>query len=604
MPALLPAPRRSWLLLAGCAGFAALAALGARPSGHAAPVPTAAATAVPGGPAACPEPPTAWVLEGDRPMGARTTAGAAGAGAAALLRAAGFSVQPLPLDRSPFDLRGLVFIGSFASAAPGYAAYMRAHAADLYGFVDRGNVLVEMPQAAAREPSPPFLPTTHLATRRREPLGGLHLLERRSPLLAGPAAELADLPRLAREAGGPLELFDTQAGFEVSLAADPAAARPVLMEGAYGQGRIVLAALPFDAARPQQQPALAALAARLARNLRAHVGDVCRRRTAPLALTPASAAPAIAPGSWTLAVLPDTQVYALVYPGVFTAQTAWIAANAQRLSIRYVLHLGDIVNNNTELEWRRAASAMALLDGRVPYALVPGNHDYGPSGDASTRDTLLNSHFSYAEVTRWSSFGGAHQRGRLDNTYHLFSAAGRDYIVLALEWAPRDEVVDWANRVMAAHPRRLGILVTHAYLDHDGRRDDIRDRGRPQPFNPHQYATPGGINDGQQLWDRLVRHHRFIMVLNGHALGDGAGYLVSATDAGTLCHQMLSNYQMRQLGGGGYLRLIQFLPDGDTVRVHSYSPIYDRFLWEPDQAFSFALAPRIARADTGAAPRR
>jgi 3',5'-cyclic AMP phosphodiesterase CpdA len=582
-------PRRSWLLLAACAAMAALAVLAVRPSGHAAGPPSS-----PGAPApapACPDAPTAWLLEA-----------AAERGAAALLRAAGFRVQPLPLDRSPFDLRGLVFIGSFASAEPRYAAYMRAHAGNLHGFVDRGNVLVQMPQAAAREPAPPFLPTTHLATRRHEPLGGLQLLERRSPLLAGTAAaELADAPlvKLTRALAGPLELFDTQAGFEVSLAADASAARPVLMEGAYGQGRIVLAALPLD-----RHPALAALATRFAANLRAHVTSVCRRKTAPLALTPASAAPAFAPGSWTLAVLPDTQVYSLVYPGVFTAQTAWIAGNADRLGIRYAIHLGDIVNNNTELEWRRAASAMDLLDGRVPYALVPGNHDYGPSGDASTRDTLLNDHFSYARVSRWPSFGAAYQRGRLDNTYHLFSAAGRDYIVLALEWAPRDEVIAWAHRVMTAHPRRLGILVTHAYLNHDGRRDDIRDRARPQPFNPHQYATPGGINDGQQLWDQLVRHHRFIMVLNGHALGDGAGYLVSPTDTGTLCHQMLSNYQMRQMGGGGYLRLIQFLPDGDSVRVHSYSPLYDRWLWEPDQAFGFSLSPRIARAETGVASTR
>ena len=69
------------------------------------------------------------------------------------------------------------------------------------------------------------------------------------------------------------------------------------------------------------------------------------------------------------------------------------------------------------------------------------------------------------------------------------------------------------------------------------------------------------------------------MVLNGHALGDGTGYLVSTTDAGTPCHQMLSNYQMNHLGGGGYLRLLQFLPDGHTVRVQSYSPLYDRYLW-------------------------
>ena len=66
-------------------------------------------------------------------------------------------------------------------------------------------------------------------------------------------------------------------------------------------------------------------------------------------------------------------------------------------------------------------------------------------------------------------------------------------------------------------------------------------------------------------------------------LGDGTGYLASVNDTGTTTHQILSNYQMRQLGGEGYLRLLEFLPDGRTVRVRTYSPVYEKFLLDPDQ---------------------
>jgi hypothetical protein len=72
-------------------------------------------------------------------------------------------------------------------------------------------------------------------------------------------------------------------------------------------------------------------------------------------------------------------------------------------------------------------------------------------------------------------------------------------------------------------------------------------------------------------------------------LGDGTGYLPSTTDLGNTCHQMLVNYQMREQGGEGYLRLLEFLEDGATVRVHSYSPLLGTFLDEPDQRFEFAL---------------
>jgi hypothetical protein len=52
---------------------------------------------------------------------------------------------------------------------------------------------------------------------------------------------------------------------------------------------------------------------------------------------------------------------------------------------------------------------------------------------------------------------------------------------------------------------------------------------------------------------------------------------------------MLVNYQMRQLGGEGYLRLIEFLPDGKTVHVKSYSPLYDSYLQDAGNQFNFEL---------------
>jgi 3',5'-cyclic AMP phosphodiesterase CpdA len=325
-------------------------------------------------------------------------------------------------------------------------------------------------------------------------------------------------------------------------------------------------------------------------NLARHVVDVRERRTTQLEITPSPRAPGeFAEGSWTLAVLPDTQVYALRYPGLFTMQTAWIRQNRERLDIRYVLQLGDIVNNNTPREWRNAREAFRVLDGVVPYALVPGNHDYGPSGDASTRETLLNDSFPFDEISGWPTFGGARVEGRLDNTYHLFRAGGVDWIVLALEWAPTNETVRWANRVMKEHEGRRGILITHAYLNNNDRRYDHTDREHPQDYNPHHYRTPGPVNDGEELWQKLVKRHDFALVLNGHVLGDGTGYLASKNDAGSTVHQILANYQMRELGGEGYLRLLEFRPDGRTVRVKSYSPLHDRYLLDPDQHFGLEL---------------
>ncbi|MEE9381863.1 MAG: metallophosphoesterase [Nannocystaceae bacterium] len=314
-----------------------------------------------------------------------------------------------------------------------------------------------------------------------------------------------------------------------------------------------------------------------------------RDSEAPLPGLGASSGPRFAPDSSLLAILPDTQHYSRRYPYVFASQTAWIARHAAVSDIRYVFHLGDIVARNAASEWRDAALAMRRLHGIVPYAIVPGNHDYGPHGCATTRETGLNDYFPFAEHAAQPTFGGAFQPGRMENTFHMFDAGGHHFLVLALEWGPRDAVIDWANAVMTAHADRLGLLVTHAYLFHDNRRHDHTRPEFNQRFNPHDYHTPGGVNDGEELWQKLVRHHRFVMTFNGHVTGSGTGYLASRTDLGNTCHQMLSNYQMRALGGEGYMRLIELQADGQTVIVHTYSPLLHTSLPDPDQHFSFRL---------------
>jgi hypothetical protein len=518
--------------------------------------------------------------------------------AAELLAAAGFETAPLPLDRSPWLLDAdLILIGSFASEHPGYAAYMQAYAKDLYNFVDKGHLLVQLTQADQVEKTPPFLPSTHAARRADPDFASVVAKSPRHPLLAGIALPDGVLKLSSKRTAW--EAFAEQGGFEVVLAGGSQGEAPVLLEGAYGQGRIVLAAMAPDKADfglPEAQEDAALAAARTAfaqqffANLRAHALAVKERKAPALEVTPGTLPPVpFEPGSWTLAVLPDTQVYSLRYPGLFLLQTAWLVERKQELDLRFAIQLGDIVNNNTEREWRHAWAAMRVLLGKVPYALVPGNHDYGPSGDASTRDTGLNAHFPFAAHAAMPTFGGAMVPGQLDNTFHRFEAWDRKWLVVCLEWGPRDATIAWANEVMAQHPGRLGILVTHAYMNNNDRRYDHTDKEHPQHYNPHEYRTPGGVNDGEELWQKLVRRHDFVLTLNGHVLGDGTGYLQSRSDRGRTVHQILANYQFRELGGEAWLRLLEFRPDGKTVQVKTYSPLHDRWLTSPDQQFAFVI---------------
>ena len=112
------------------------------------------------------------------------------------------------------------------------------------------------------------------------------------------------------------------------------------------------------------------------------------------ASTPALAAPRPAPGSWSFVLLPDTQCYSESYPDVFMAQTEWIARQRQARNIQFVLHLGDITNNNVHPEWINARRAMDVLrQAGIPHLLVPGNHDMGTWGNADSRESFFSDYF-------------------------------------------------------------------------------------------------------------------------------------------------------------------------------------------------------------------
>jgi 3',5'-cyclic AMP phosphodiesterase CpdA len=292
--------------------------------------------------------------------------------------------------------------------------------------------------------------------------------------------------------------------------------------------------------------------------------------------------------SWSIVVLPDTQVYALRYPQIFRSQLAWIAGSAQAMNLRFVAHVGDVTETDADSEWRLAQESFAAIEATVPYALVPGNHDYALG---VPRRSHLSTWFSPAALRAKPTFGGLFEADRIDNSFQTFSVDGEDWLVLALEWGPRDAVLQWARDVLEAHPAHQAMVVTHAYLYSDDTRYDWAAKGARQSWNPHAYASgprwPGAdeLNDGQQIWDKLITSSRNVrLVVSGHVADEGVGRLTSTTRAGTRVHQLLANFQGHELGGGGYLRILRFFED--EIEVRTYSPYLDAELFGSDHSFT------------------
>jgi len=210
--------------------------------------------------------------------------------------------------------------------------------------------------------------------------------------------------------------------------------------------------------------------------------------------------------AYTIAVLPDTQYYSSSWPEIFMAQTRWLVEKRAEQQIAFVLHTGDLVDEDLPAQWSVASQAMHALDGQVPYAITAGNHDYAATGLAD-RTGMASAYFPPLQMAANPWFQGTFEPEHIENSFSLFDVPDGRWLVLALEFGPRDEVLAWANQILAAFHDTRAIVITHAYLYRDGTRYDHV--GAPQQrFNPHEYVMmdqPGTtINDGAEMWTKLI----------------------------------------------------------------------------------------------------
>ncbi|WP_299580048.1 metallophosphoesterase [uncultured Sunxiuqinia sp.] len=294
----------------------------------------------------------------------------------------------------------------------------------------------------------------------------------------------------------------------------------------------------------------------------------------------------------TIVLLPDTQTYAEKSPHILSSQIDWIAANAD--SIDLVLQQGDLTQNNNEQEWTIVREAFSRLDEKVPYVLALGNHDMGsmPGKFADTRNSdLFNSFFPVSTMKKLPAFAGTFEPGKMDNAFYLMEHGDLRWMVLSLEFGPRQAVVDWANELVEQHPSYNVIVNTHCYMYSDSTRQGEGDYWRPQGYGVGAGVGADAVHDGEQLWDQLIRRHANIrFVFSGHILNGGVGNLVSINDAGFSVYQFLANYQEgvkgSKEGGSGFLRILKLNTKNNTLRVRSYSPYTDEYLVKDGHDFT------------------
>ena len=278
--------------------------------------------------------------------------------------------------------------------------------------------------------------------------------------------------------------------------------------------------------------------------------------------------------SFSVVLLPDTQFYSEKFPDIYKVQTEWIKANVKKRNIKFVIHLGDIVQNATIREFIVADKAQAVLDGVVPYSMVPGNHDMKTLNKRLTRDTTnYNKYFPPSRYKNQNWYGG-HKGETNDNNYCFFEEGELKFMVVSLEFAPTDETIGWARNIISEHKDRRVIVATHCYM-----RPTMR-----ESTSPRSYGIEG--NSGEELFQKLIRKHKNInMVMCGHVLG--VGLLKSKNDFDNEVIEMLTDYQGLPKGGNGWLRILKFVPHENKIYVETYSPLLKKI--NPNEKHTYQL---------------
>ncbi len=266
----------------------------------------------------------------------------------------------------------------------------------------------------------------------------------------------------------------------------------------------------------------------------------------------------------------------------------WIVDSKEEKKIQYAIGLGDITemgedwghkNNNEEgetavgdAEWAIAKDAISQMDGIVPYSLVRGSGHDG----VERFNEWFSGHKGYTE-----NIAGYYQEGRIENVYHTFEVGETKYMIFSLNFGAKDDVLAWANEVVAAHPDHRVIVSTHAYLDIDG---TTLDHGEDSAASASYYDPTN--NDGDAIWKGFVsKHENIFLVVSGHMPTEEIVMKQREGEKGNTVTEMLIDPQKidkEYKGGTGMVAMLYF--SGDDVFVEYYSTAHG--VYKPLKSFN------------------
>lgn len=267
-------------------------------------------------------------------------------------------------------------------------------------------------------------------------------------------------------------------------------------------------------------------------------------------------------------------------------------------SINCVLHTGDITMNNRYLQWETFYQATLPLAQHIPYYSIIGDHDYTWYDGKHINGRYQTSFNDYVKFPiSMPRIIAYYEEGRMENVVVENTVQGQRLDILLLEFGPREEVVEWADAYVKAHPTINYILMTHEYLENGGgrRTHDLKMSLRLQNTT---YTTPS------QLWERLIKcNDNILCVLCGH-VGGLYALTLEKNDFGRDVPQIQHNIQSEEYRYDNWIMMWEFPLQSDSANVFIYNANTHLYYEDKPSLFKFRYKNTVSTKVSGIRKRK
>jgi hypothetical protein len=260
---------------------------------------------------------------------------------------------------------------------------------------------------------------------------------------------------------------------------------------------------------------------------------------------------------FSIAWISDTQYYAEQYFDNFEMMADWIVSNKDSLSIKYLIHTGDIVDEyDEEYQYINASRQLRKFEqADLPYGVLAGNHDVAHGNE---RYRLYHKYFGEDRYRRNPVYGGGYKNNL--GHYDLLTVDGTELLFIYMSWDMYLPEIAWINGVLERYPERTAIICIHG---------GIKANAQPSYFS-------------DLILENVCRTHPNVQaVLSGHHYGSSLNF-VGFDDDGDghderVLYQICTDYQGAPGGGQAYIKMLYFDLANGKIYINSYSPLLDDF---------------------------